>query len=573
MTQPPNQPPQGGFGAPQEPQGQPPQGQPPQGPPPPAQPPAGGPAPGQPPQGYGFPPSSPPPPGQPPQGGYGFPQGPGVPPGQPAPVNPYAQPGPYVQPGPYGQPPQGYGYPPPPGGQFPGAPAPAGQGGGPFKGKPAVIIGAAVAALLVIGTGVFFATAGGDDDKKPVAGGSDKPGTDPTGPVDDGDGSGDGDDVNGDPNAGRKEGESKLLWQADAPDAPGSGADAPGLWFAGDVVAKAAYKQIAGYDAASGKEAWKIELPAKICGAPQQTTDDGKVVIGFMNGTSDKADCNQLTMIDIESGKRAWTKEVPEEGLFDIMTDLDLAISGNTVTVSRMGPSSAFRISDGKKLFSKLAGSCQPDDYAGGKRLIAVETCTDQSEQAQEVDPATGRAKWTFKVPKGMRINKVYSTSPVVLSLVDEDNKKWSVVTLKDGSGSVRSQLTSKDSFAPQCGLSILSRDLQGCQGIVVSSDTLYLPTDGLRGNDVVAFSLDTGKEKWRSAAPEDRRMYPLRMDGSNLVVYIEASYDAGGQIGRGGPDPPGVLRRHAHPPLGDDSSRRLQHGQRPVGRDRRLHR
>ena len=134
MTQPPSsQPPQGGFGAPQDkPQGPPAQ---PPGPPPqmPAAPPT---APAQPPQppsaspqpGYGYPGTPPPGPGYgypqtPPAPGYGYPT---VPSGPGAQDNPYAQ----TQQG-------GYGYPGQP--QYPGAPvAPRGGGGkSPFKGKPA----------------------------------------------------------------------------------------------------------------------------------------------------------------------------------------------------------------------------------------------------------------------------------------------------------------------------------------------------------------------------------------------------------------------------------------------------
>src|SRR5689334_9759301 len=89
MTQPPDQPSQGGFGAPQDPRQA--------TPPPPAQPPA------------------------PPQPGYGRPQQPGPYAHQPGPYN--SQPG-YgypQQPGPYAPPQPGYGYPQAPP-QFPGAP-------------------------------------------------------------------------------------------------------------------------------------------------------------------------------------------------------------------------------------------------------------------------------------------------------------------------------------------------------------------------------------------------------------------------------------------------------------------
>ncbi|WP_156725523.1 hypothetical protein [Streptomyces apocyni] len=129
------QPPQDGYGYPQ----QPPQGGPPQ------QPPYG-----QPPQqpGYGQPPQGMPPQGMPPQPGpYG--QQPPGPPGAPSPYG--------------GMPQQPGGMPPQPGG-FPGPPA---GGPGSSNGKTAGIIIAAVAAIAVLGGGIYFLTQGDDDkDKK-----------------------------------------------------------------------------------------------------------------------------------------------------------------------------------------------------------------------------------------------------------------------------------------------------------------------------------------------------------------------------------------------------------------------
>ncbi len=241
MTQPPNQPPQGGFGPPQDP------------------PPGGG---------FGPPQTPPPPQGQPsgaPQPGYGYPQ---QPPQQPGPYasGPYQQPGPYgqpQQPGPYGQ--QGYGYPQQPG--FPGAPGtpPGGGSCNPFKGKPLLIAAAAVAVALIVG-GTVWAVSGDDDKKEPVAQQTDdpKPGKSGGAPVNPGDGSGDGGEETEDLNEGRQAGESKVLWYKEAPDAPGSGADAPGQWITGKTAVKAAYKDLYGYDVTDGKPAWDtISFPTR----------------------------------------------------------------------------------------------------------------------------------------------------------------------------------------------------------------------------------------------------------------------------------------------------------------------
>ncbi|MFC9942359.1 outer membrane protein assembly factor BamB family protein [Streptomyces pratensis] len=566
MTQPPSQqPPQGGFGAPQEPQGTP---QPPQQPEtPPAAPPQMPPAPPQAPPptqpGYGYPQA----PGA--QPGYGYPQAPG----QPA-AGPYAQqPGPYAQqpgpygapsgpyaqqPGPYGQQP-GYGYPQQ---QYPGAPAPGGSGGGPFKGKPAVVIGAALAVVLVVGGGVFFAVSGSDEVKKPVSkssGGAVDPSSSPS--VDQGDGKGDGREADDDLNAGRKEGEAKVLWLTkNDVDLPRNGADVYGPWIVGDTLVKGMYRSVSGYSLADGKQKWNIPLPADMCAAPGTATADGKIVIGVMNGTTDKADCADLQMIDLNTGKTGWKKSVKKNGTWDMMSDIGLAISGDTVTVGRTSNSNAYRVSDGTELFGKPSGNCQPFAFAGGPKLIAATSCrTDDASnpqhQVQEIDPTTGKAKWSYQPKRGWEIDKVYSVSPLVVSLTQREEKKWSILALKEN-GTLRSQLVGdkEDKFSVDCGndFSIFGANLEGCSGLAADANTFYMMTEddtsgSGRTNKVIAFDLNTGKTKWKSPAPAERTMKPLRMEGGNVLVYLEPSYDKGGAIATIAPTggAPKVLLQH----------------------------
>ncbi|MEU2248540.1 PQQ-binding-like beta-propeller repeat protein [Streptomyces sp. NPDC019224] len=547
MTQPPGQqPPQGGFGAPQEP----PHGvpQPPQGPPPaaPPQAPAAPPA-TQP--GYGYP-QQPGPYGQPQPGPYNQQPGPyGQP--QPGPYN--QQPGPYgqPQPGPYNQQPQaGYGFPPQ---QHPGAPVPPGPGGpgggSPFKRKPVMIIGAAVAALLVVGGGVWFATSGDDGgDGKPVAEKSEqvkKPSVSPS--VDDGDGNGTGREDE-DLNSGRKEGEAKVLWlQKNDVDLPRNGAEVYGPWIVGDTIVKGMYRTVSGYAVADGTQKWTLKLPADICSAPEQTTTDGKIVIAIKNGTTDKADCSALQQIDLNTGRTGWKKEVKKSGLFDMMSDLSMAISGDTVTAGRTGAANAYRVSDGKEVFGKRTGTCQPFGFAGGAKLIAAVSCrTDDvnnpQQEIEELDPATGKAKWTYKPARGWEVEKVYSVSPLIVSLTKgntSEDKKWSVLALREN-GTLRSQLSSDkgDKFSPDCGggFTIFGQRLDGCSGVAADANTFYMATQddtsgSARTNKVVAFDLNTGKTKWKANAPAGQTMKPLRMEGGNILLYVDGGFGKGGGI------------------------------------------
>ena len=546
MGQPPSQPPQGGFGAPQDAHGAPQaaaQGQAPQTPP--GQPPQ----PPQPAPGYGYPqqpgPQSGPyaqpgpyNPQQPPPGPYTPPQsGPYT---QPGPYGAGQQPGPYApQPGPYGSPQPGpYGYPQHP--QFPGPPGtpPGGGSQNPFKGRPALVIGAAVAALLVVG-GTVFAIGAGDDDKKPVADKSQDAKPSASTPGNPGDGSGDGGEDPENLNEGRQAGEAKVLWYKSGPDAPANGAEAPGMWITDKTAVKAAYKQVFAYDVGDGKPTWDaVSFPQKICAVTPQKTSDDKIVVAYMNGAGSSAKCDQMVELDLNTGKKGWTTKIEESGgLFDSALTVELSLTGDTLMVGRSQSGTGYDVTTGKKKFDVLryGPSCFPSGFAGGSKLITVASCAVSSDkehdEVRELDPATGKAKWTRQIPTGWRVERAYSVDPLVLYLTNEDKKQWNVSALT-ADGSTRSQLDIDESFAPDCGWALLNRDLSGCTGAVAAADTLYLPTEAKSGaNEIVAVNLATGKERWRVKSPGDTTMLPLRTDGTNLLAYVEPSYDAGGKV------------------------------------------
>jgi hypothetical protein len=577
MTQPPGQPPQGHSGAPQS------QDRPPQ----PATPPGGGfgppriqpahqdasgtpsqdPAPqdagqGTPAQGAGQTPPAPPAAPPQPAPGYGYPQqpaGPYAPPRQPGPYQqqpqnpyaqpgpnaqpgpydqpgPYAQPGPYDQPGPYGRQP-GYGYPQP---QFPGGPAtppPAAGSRNPFKGRPAAVIGAAVAGLLVVGGAVWAVAGGGDDkkqQKKPVAGHSSA-----SAPVNPGDGRGAGDEDPEDFNEGRKPGEARVLWYKTAPDAPKDGADAPGMWITDKTVVKPAYKQLFAYNVDDGKPTWDpVSFPQQICAVTPVKSADDKVVVAYESHSGDRTACDQLQQIDLNTGKKGWSMKVTRgDDMFDNTVTISLAVSGRTLVVGRQLSGVAYDIDTGRKLFDKekYGAGCFPAGFAGGTRLIQVASCgaggSNEHDEVQELDPATGKVKWTRVLPEGWSAQRTFSLDPLVLYSTREDGKRYNISVL-DTKGGIRSQVDVKGSFEPQCAWPGLNRNLQGCSGVAADANTLYLPTAVTMGaNEIVAVDLDTGKEKWRVKSPTDTSMLPIKTENGKLIAYVEPSYDQGGQV------------------------------------------
>ncbi|WP_189545524.1 outer membrane protein assembly factor BamB family protein [Streptomyces gelaticus] len=559
MTQPPGQqPPQGGFGAPYEPQ--------PGSYGPPAQPSGqtAGPYGTQPPGPYG-------PPAQPP-GPYG------PPPAQPGPYNAPAQPGPYgvpSQPGPYGvpSPPQ------------PGGPA-GGGGGGFFRGRRGAVVTAALAVVLLAGGGVWLATSGGGDGTEPTAKKSATPGPDvsPTG-------SGKSKGKDQGPrdlrpeadalNAKRKPGESKVLWlQEGGVDLPRNGSDVYGPWIVGDTIVKAMFHTLSGYSVTDGRQKWSLRMPAELCAAPSQPTADGKIVLGVKSGHGNQASCDALQMVDLTTGKAGWHKTYKRLGAWDGLSDVAMAINGDTVTVGRTSRTDAFRVADGKALFGKLPGNCQPFGFASGPVAIAATSCQTaaddhKEQQVQRIDPVTGKVQWTYPVKKGWQVAQFYSVSPLVVSLKQED--KWAIVVLNEN-GTYRSQLVGgTEDYVTACDddLIAVNKNLDNCIGVAADDRAVYLATKpdvAARNpsNKVVAFDLDTGRAKWKAAAPAGQTLMPMRMEGGRLLMYLSAAKNKGGGIASlppTGGTPQMVLR---HPAAADDVERGFSSFSRVAYRDGR---
>ncbi|MFG2194311.1 PQQ-binding-like beta-propeller repeat protein [Streptomyces sp. NPDC048639] len=550
--QPPNQPPQGEFGAPQDPAygypqqpPQPPQGQPsygyPQNPPPPGQAPQAPPPPGQPPQtppaAAGQPPQAAPAPGQPPQAPaspYGYPgaQQPGQQPqfGQP----PYGQQA-YGQqaygPGPYAPPQYGM-Y--PPQAPYPGATPP----GGGSKQRVVLIVGAAVAALLLIVGGVWFATSGDGDGKKDEAknssGGSGTSG-----------GSTGGDSGGSDGGTTTTTVEAELITKIPRPKVDEQ-VTAEGLWVTDTVFAKSGVDEIVGYDVSGGEKKWEIPLDGSVCWASRHTTEDGSTAVLFQGAktTKDKLHqgCTEVAAINVNTGKKLWQKSISESGRklrFDEVT-----IGGGTVAAGGISGGAAWKLDGGERLWKPGTDKeCRDDGYAGGEKLVAVKRCGEYSKpelEVQTLNPSSGSPKSVYKVPSGIEYVHIASTDPLVIAVDASDDTGSGVsdfFAIDDGekTGKLRGKIaTQQGQYTPECG----STDVEDCKLVTVTQDTLYMPTkehqaqaDYGRTNEIVAFDLDGGKTKGKADAGEGRVMVPLRMEGGDIIAYKYPTYDKGGEV------------------------------------------
>ncbi|MEU6660686.1 PQQ-binding-like beta-propeller repeat protein [Streptomyces sp. NPDC046821] len=569
--QPPNEPPQDGSGTPQDP---PPVsfGKPAEPPAPgfgaPQEPPAGGfGAPQEPPaQGFGAPQDPPPagfgaptpPPAQ--QPGYGYPQAPQTPPpGQPPqpptmPMAPQGQPG-YGQPQapapqygyPAQQPQQGYGYPgqqPQYGAYPPPATTPmqtAGAGvGKKISNQMMIIIGAVVAVALIVGGGVWYSSSSGDDTNASSAG--------PTG----GGGKGGGDNKGGS-GGGPIGGESKekapantsaqVLFQLPQHEVPKNEVfTVKGSWLTDTTYAKSGLDEIVGYSSVTGKKSWALPMSGQTCGAAPEITEDGLSAVVSEAAPRKAKDytpenCTQITVFNVDTGKKLWTKSL-ESGGREIAFK-ELSITGSTLAAGGgYDGGAAFDLKTGKILWQPQTGSCKDMGYRGGEQLVAVRKCGDfgdEKHQVQLLDPATGKPKWTYKVPANVNVIAVVSTKPVTFVIATGEEVQYSdLFSLDDNTGQLRAKISlEKDKYDFDCDV-VLVHD---CKGITVGNDRVYMPTKEHQGsgisttNEIVSFSLATGKPTGDRVDGGDYKIFPVRMDGGNILAYKDGPYDKGSEI------------------------------------------
>ncbi|WP_405439285.1 PQQ-like beta-propeller repeat protein [Streptomyces avidinii] len=438
---------------------------------------------------------------------------------------------PGARPEPDAQEPAGFGPPPAPFGPPPPAPRPPSRS----RPRPAVAVAAVAAALLLIGGGSYHLTV------RTGAGVPDPPAAGPSGSpsVDQGDGKGPGGTPGAyDPNAGIRPGEARVWLRDNQAEVAGSGTSQYGPWRVGDAVVRAISSGLTAYAVADGQEKWKLPLQTPLCGVPPAPSATGVLVVAVKESASDTSRCTHLQQIDLATGKAGWKVPVPPENEHDSTVQFELAISGDTVAVARPAVMSGFSVTDGRKLFgtSKTNG-CYPSAFAGGSRLIGIRHCPDPngalaSGQAmvEELDPATGGARWSHKYDRDWTVGRVLSIDPLVIAAHHKDKKTWNITAFA-ADGTVRSRTDPGFGVSGRCNGFGNASGFQECYAAAADADTLYLgagkPGSSLGiddTNQVVAVDLNTGKERWRTAEqPKGRTMWPLAVEGGRVVVYVSS--------------------------------------------------
>ena len=394
---------------------------------------------------------------------------------------------------------------------------------------------------LIIGGGIFLASGG--DDKKNEA-------SDSAGPTGEGKGGEDSGIGGGGKEKVPANTKSTVAFQLPEPKV-GDVTTVDGSWLTDKAYVKTGVDEIVGYDKVKGTKLWSIPLEGQLCAASRHMSKDYKTAIVFEEGKPTKAKkyppCNQVGGIDLNTGKLMWSKPVTAATSGDEPVRFDeVTLSGTTVAAGGTEGGAAFDLNTGAERWKPKVGTdgCYDKGYGGGDALAVVRKCgTYDSPQLviQALNPTTGAPLSSFKMPPGVDYASIVSTKPLVVAADVGD-------TAGDGSGisdffsidASTGKLLTKiaadgEKYAARCG----STEVETCQQLAVGNNRLYLPTEEHEGtgeygdtNEIVSFDLTTGKPTSDKADAGDRyTMFPIRMDGSNIIAYKVPPYDKGGQI------------------------------------------
>ncbi|WP_209446738.1 PQQ-binding-like beta-propeller repeat protein, partial [Streptomyces palmae] len=315
-----------------------------------------------------------------------------------------------------------------------------------------------------------------------------------------------------------------------------------GMWTTDRNFVKGDVRKIVGYPLAGGSAQWEIPLGGEVCWASPRLTEDDRTAIVF-KGPGKDATCTRVGLLDLKQHKLLWQREAKDEygsaESFDEVT-----IGGGTVAASaHVGDGGAAWTLDGRPLWRPNGDSdCQDIGYAGGDKLVAVTECGDADTpplNVRTLDPRTGEAKSTYRLPAGTGYAHVVSTDPLVVGTLpddDEDDSGAAVsgfLAIDDSAaqGRLRSRFgTPGKTYESDCDLS----QVEGCRGIVVSpsADALFMATaqntEAATFNEVVAFDLKTGRPAARIPGVPDANLRLLGLDEDGTVLAYQQTQLSG---------------------------------------------
>jgi hypothetical protein len=333
---------------------------------------------------------------------------------------------------------------------------------------------------------------------------------------------------------------------------PGETYEMPGMWATDKILAKGINKTVIGLavgtDAAPGDEKWKLPLDGPICGYTRHVTGENRTAVLYRANAEKGALCDHVAFFDLDDGRRIWSHDfpaspsgtypgVPENG--SVQDTPSVTLAHDTVAVTWGGGTIAYDMDLGKTRWStKATGVCQDSGAAGGGALLVRQQCWNNDKnlpidsweritfKVREVDPATGRTRWTYSAAKGIRDLDVPSTDPTVLAVSAGDTGITELLSL-DGDGKNRATIRLQSgTYVGECAYEEYLV-LDDCPTVAVGAGQVFLRSkDQLAArttNWIIGFDLATGNSTKKFESGPNALLIPVRTSGDQLLALRES--------------------------------------------------
>ncbi|WP_395293842.1 PQQ-binding-like beta-propeller repeat protein [Kitasatospora hibisci] len=345
-------------------------------------------------------------------------------------------------------------------------------------------------------------------------------------------------------------------WSAQPAAALQSGTDDTlvGSWLLSDAVVRADATGVHAYDRADGKPTWSVEPPAAgavPCGLSPSVNAAGVGAALFRPQADPKSPCTSVVAVDTKTGKTAWTKSVTDaKGAYTahvgVTEDKVIAVGDDRAV--------AWESADGKDVWQYTGQGkfCSLSGGAAGKTVVIASSCADSTptDQAVALNTADGKVSWWRGLNNQPKTVTVLSAEPAVVLTTGEkptDDKVFAWGASGDPAAEI-------PVAAGEGRLDVGHGTFSATPGVFFQDRTmvtLLVPVNAGGPASVVGYDLDTGQQRWKTAASEKGEVRAVGVDGSALLLAVDERRDqpahlsrfalAGGQESVGGNFPQGT--------------------------------
>ncbi|MFJ9696278.1 PQQ-binding-like beta-propeller repeat protein [Kitasatospora sp. NPDC101183] len=346
------------------------------------------------------------------------------------------------------------------------------------------------------------------------------------------------------------------VWAAQPAAAVQPGADDTlvGSWLLADAVVRADASGVHAYDRTAGKPTWSVEPPAAgavPCGLSAGVNQAGLGAALFRPQADPKSPCTLVAAVDTKTGKTAWTKNVSDaKGAYTAR----VGVTEDKVIAVGDDRAIAWESADGKDVWQYTGQGkfCTLSGGVTGKTVMVASTCADSTPGAQAValNTADGKVSWWRGLNNQPKTVTVLSAEPAVVLTTGakpEDDRVFAWGAAGDPAAEI-------PVIADGGRLDVAHGAFSATPEVFFQDRTLVAavsPTAPGGPVSVAGYDLDTGKQRWKTAAGAKGAARVVGLDGGAVVLAVDERRDqpahlsrfpmAGGQEATGGNFPAGT--------------------------------